>query len=140
MRLRSRLALCLALAGATSSCAPPAHVSGLEIRDPLGLIDDVYASGNELRLTILPSDAYTCDPTSGSVPAWSQDDVEVGMAADAIVDISLPMGELAGREVTVPVGSWTVLVRGRGDDATSGRTEMVTWRTTPELRSASIIV
>lgn len=113
MRLRSGLVLLLALAG----CAPDARVSSLAIRDPLALIDDVYASGNTLRLVVLPGEAYPCDSTSGNVTGWgdAQDDAPIGMAGDPIVDVSLARDETIDHMVTVPAGAWTVLVRGRGD-------------------------
>jgi len=113
MRLRSGLVLLLALAG----CAPDARVSSLAIRDPLALIDDVYASGNTLRLVVLPGEAYPCDATSGNVTGWgaAQDDAPIGMAGDPIVDVSLTRDETVDHMVTVPAGAWTVLVRGRGD-------------------------
>lgn len=115
MRLRSGLVLLLALVG----CATDAHVSGLAIRDPLGLVEDVYGSGHELRLYVLPGDPYGCNASSGTLTT-DVPDLEPGMFGDAIVDVSLAQADTAGRDVQVPPGSWTVLVRGKGTDRVSG--------------------
>lgn len=117
----------IVLLTALLGCSAEARVTGMEIRDPLGLIDDVYMSGNSLRLVVLPAEAYPCEPTTGIVRGWSDasDAVAVGMAADAIVDISLERAETADHSVSVPSGSWTVLVRGRGDDTATGRMDVI---------------
>ena len=62
MRLRFAWLALLALSGCAGD-VPAAE--GIALRDPLGLIDDVYDSGNSLRLYVLPAESFTCAPSSG---------------------------------------------------------------------------
>jgi len=103
-------------------CASCASVgsSAVELRDPLALVDDVYNSGNQLRLYVVPSDRYACDPLTGAVtPAVP--DVAPGMFPDAVTDVALGRGDTQNHSINVPPGSWTVYVRGKGNDAASGQ-------------------
>jgi hypothetical protein len=84
------------------------------------LIDDVYASGNALRLYVLSMDAYACNPTTGEVTPEVPDQ-EVGTLPDAVVDVALGRDQLTNHEVRVPPGAWTIFVRGRGNDPMTGR-------------------
>jgi hypothetical protein len=117
---RSRVLGLRALAMLAIGCAAPTgNGSAIALRDPLGLIDDVYASGNTLRLLVLPGDRYVCDPPTGSVTPEVAD-ASVGATPDAVVDVELAREEIAAHEVTVPPGTWLVLVRGKGTDPGSG--------------------
>jgi hypothetical protein len=103
------------------ACAPgEARVASVALRDPLTLIDEVYASGNSLRLYVVAADAYGCDASTGEVTP-DVPDQEIGTLPDAVVDIALRRDELVNREVRVPPGTWTIFVRGRGNDPMSGR-------------------
>jgi len=108
------LALSLVL---VPSCVASPEGNVVALRDPFGLIDDVIAAGNPLRLYVLPADTYACNGDGRVSP-----DQESDVFADAITDITLtPDGatDSARGEANVPVGSWTVLVRGRGTDPVS---------------------
>lgn len=103
-----------------TACIADAPASrAITLHDPLGLIDNVYASGNALELYVLPADAHACTASTGGLtpPLPS-----IGPVPDAIVDLRLARDELARREVTVPAGHYTVYARGRGTDAESGET------------------
>ncbi len=118
-RMKARLVTAVLL-GSALGCSADTGGGAVALRDPLGLVDDVFASGNPLRLYVLPGDGYACDPTTGRVSPEVQD-LAVGALPDAVVDVSLTQDELGGRDVSVPVGAWTVLVRGKGTDVASGR-------------------
>lgn len=116
--LRASLILALALTGA---CSPDVGFTGVAINDPLDLIDDITGP---LRLFVLPADTYSCEDLTGVVsPAVP--DVAEGMFADAIADLSLPVaGSGATVMVDVPGGDYVVLVRGKGTDPVSMRTDV----------------
>lgn len=120
----SRLRACLvlsALAGLVPSCTATAEPAGIALRDPYGLIDDVIGSSNTLRLFVLPSETYACQG-DGSITPDIPEEVELGMFPDAIVDITLmadTASDTASGEARVPVGNWTVFVRGKGTDPVS---------------------
>lgn len=116
MRLRFALLALLGLSSCVADTDPGAR--GIALRDPLGLIDDVYDSGNSLRLYVLPADAYACTESTGEVLPAPPDTPE--MFADAVVDITLTRDESGRREVMVAPGAYTVLVRGKGTDMVSG--------------------
>lgn len=96
---------------------------GVALRDPLGLIDDVYASGNSLRLYVLPGGEFSCDATTGAVTPEPPDSPDA--FASAIVDVSLTRGDLTNYEVGVPPGAQVVFVRGKGTDPVSGEMNRV---------------
>ncbi len=119
----SRLLRDLALLATTvltlGSCASDrVAVRGVELIDPAGLIDDILGSGHPLRLYVVPMTAYACNPATGEVTPFPSDDLEPGMFPDAVVDISVDASARA--EVTVPVGDWTIFVRGKGTDPVTG--------------------
>lgn len=108
------LALSLVL---VPSCVASPESNVVALRDPFGLIDDVIAAGNPLRLYVLPAEIYACNGDGRVGPDQESDEF-----LDAIVDITLtPDGgtDSAAGMAGVPVGSWTVLVRGRGTDPVS---------------------
>lgn len=99
------------------SCVAPSDANVVALRDPFGLIDDVAAAGNSLRLYVLPAETYACNGDGRVSPDQESDEF-----LDAIVDITLmpdTATDSARGEANVPVGSWTVLVRGRGTDPVS---------------------
>lgn len=110
----------------TASCAGRDVVgSGVELIDPAGLIDDIIGAGNPLRLYVVPASDYTCEPGTGEVspatadvPPFPSDDAEPGMLDGAVVDIEVDASAMA--TVTVPVGDWTIFVRGKGTDPVTG--------------------
>lgn len=117
MRRIALLALCAVLA----SCSSDVGSRGITLRDPLDLIDDVQGP---LRLFVLDAATHTCDPTTGMVTPEIPD-VDEGMVDEAIVDQSLSVNaSMASEEVDVPVGEFTVLVRGKGTDPVSGRMDV----------------
>ncbi len=117
--MKSRLAACVCLS--LSACITDASSSrAITLRDPLGLIENVYASGHALELYVLPSGTYACTPNTGEIsPALS----ETNSASDAIVNVRLSRDELERREVMVPAGRYTVFARGRGTDSISGEND-----------------
>lgn len=115
MRLRFACVALLAL----SACAGDVPAGeGIALRDPLGLVDDVYGSGNSLRLYVLPAASFACTPASGMVTPEPPDSPDA--FADAVVDVTIAMGDVGGYSVTVPPGEYVVLVRGKGTDRVSG--------------------
>ncbi|UJR79809.1 hypothetical protein [Sandaracinus amylolyticus] len=114
--------VCLALVALTACTAETAPGRGVALRDPLGLVDDVYGAGNALRLYVLPADAFTCTPASGTVDPDPPDVQEV--FADAVVDVTLTRDDLASYSVELPPGDYVVLARGKGTDPVSGRTNV----------------
>jgi len=115
-----RVALVIALAAGTS-CSSDVDSSGLAINDPLALIDDIEGP---LRLFVLPGASYTCDATTGMVSP-EVPDVAEGMLMEAVADLSLTvMGSSATTNINVPGGDYTVLVRGKGTDPVSMRTDV----------------
>lgn len=96
---------------------------GITLDDPLGLVADVAAAGNPLRLQVLPSSSYSCDSSLGEITPPIQDNATPGGVDDAVVDIVVAIGagaDSASTRVMVPAGDWTVLVRGHGTDPVSG--------------------
>ena len=80
----------------------------------LGLVQDVAAAGNPLRVYVLPAAGYSCSTSTGLITPDIAD-AEVGAVEDAIVDGSAMIsGDMASLSATVPVGDWTILVRGKG--------------------------
>ena len=116
-RRRATLALAALLAGACT--APSVQGSAIALDDPLGLIDDVEAAGNDLRLLVLPDESYDCDSATGRLAPEPPDAAMIG---DAVVDVSVDIagGSVSASDVSVPPGDWVVLVRGKGTDPTSG--------------------
>ncbi len=101
--------------------APTAAARGIALDDPLGLVQDVAAAGNPLRVYVLPAAGYSCSTSTGLITPDIAD-AEVGAVEDAIVDGSAMIsGDMASLSATVPVGDWTILVRGKGTDPVSGR-------------------
>ncbi len=109
------LVLLIVVAGCATDVGPVG--SAIAIRDPLGLIDDVYASGNQLRLHVLPAATYTCDSGTGAV---SPEPAEVDVP-DAIAEVTIPVTAMARSEIRIDPGDFVVLVRGRGDDMATMR-------------------
>lgn len=109
------------------SCIAAPDAAVVALRDPYGLIDDVAAAGNGLRIYVLPLATYTCS-TDGVITPDIPDDAEPGSIADAVVDITVTVDtatDTATGEARVPVGDWTVLVEGRGVDPVSMRSDFV---------------
>jgi hypothetical protein len=107
-------------------CAAPPVVEGgtIALDDPLGLVDDVAAAGNPLRVYVLPAGAYPCNDASGTITP-DIPDLPAGMVADALVDVEVTptgaMGMMMGSAMAmVPPGDYTVLVRGKGTDRVTG--------------------
>jgi hypothetical protein len=98
--------------------APEVTADGVELIDPAGLIEDILGSGHPIRLYVVPTATYACDPGTGVVAGFPLDDLEPGMFADAVVDVSVDAS--AHVDVTVPVGDWTIVVRGKGTDPVTG--------------------
>ncbi|AKF07588.1 hypothetical protein [Sandaracinus amylolyticus] len=112
--------VCLALVALTTACtAETAPGRGVALRDPLGLIDDVYGAGNSLRLYVLPAGSFACTPASGTVLPDPPDVQET--FSDAVVDVTLTRDDLASYSVELPPGDYVVLARGKGTDPVSGR-------------------
>ncbi len=116
--MKSRFAACVCLSFSACIADAPAP-RAITLRDPLGLIDNVYANGNALELYVLPNGSYACTPSTGEI---TPDLPETDPAPDAIVALRLGQDELARREVMVPVGRYTVFARGKGTDSVSGET------------------
>jgi len=96
---------------------------GITLDDPLGLVADVAAAGNPLRLQVLPSSSYSCDSSLGEITPPIPDNATPGGVDDAVVDIVIDIAagsDSASARVMVPAGDWTVLVRGHGTDPVSG--------------------
>lgn len=130
-------ALLLTSAGlSVPSCVAAPEASPIALRDPYGLIDDVVATGHDLRLYVVPSESYACNGNGTTSPVIP--DLEVGAFPTAIVDITITPDtatDSARAEATVPAGSWTVLVRGKGTDPVSmiPNTEIATGCATVEM-------
>ena len=117
---RRRALWSLPLLALAPSCTAAPEAAAVALRDPYGLIDDVVGSGNSLRLYVVPSEAYGCSGDGSVTPEIP--DVPAGAFGDAIVDITLdadPATDSAGGEARVPVGNWTIFVRGKGTDPVS---------------------
>ena len=119
--LRTALALLILGSSAGISCSSDVGSRGLAIHDPLALIDDVQGP---LRLYVLPADMFSCDNTTGLVSP-DVPDVGEGMFAAAVADLSLNVSDSrAMAEINVPGGDYTVLVRGKGTDPVTLRTDV----------------
>jgi cysteine-rich repeat protein len=104
----------LALAGCA---ADDAGGHSLELRDPLGLLDDI--DGN-LRLLAFPTGDYACDRATGIVMGPEGPVPDTTPIPGSVVDISFAPGAAAAdRTVSVPPGSYELIVRGRGTDPVS---------------------
>ena len=111
----------LLFAALLTSCASSVAGIPMAIHDPLALIDDVEGP---LRLFVLPAASFGCEATTGMVSP-EVPDVAEGMFADAVADLSLSVsGSSASAMLTVEAGAYTVLVRGKGTDPVSGRTDV----------------
>jgi len=89
----------------------------LSFRDPLGLMDVV----GDLRLLVFPAEGRGCTADGTIEPAISE---EPGATfEDAVVDLSFAADEAA--TVTLNVGTYVVLVRGRGTDPVSMRSGVI---------------
>ncbi|MFO0681506.1 MAG: hypothetical protein U0234_05630 [Sandaracinus sp.] len=119
--LRLLPALVLAPALSTPGCvAPSAGARGIALDDPLGLVHDVAAAGNPLRVYVVPASDYACNTSTG-LTTPDIPDAEVGTVGAIVDGEAMIMGDAASLTATVPVGDWTVLVRGKGTDPVSGR-------------------
>ncbi len=98
----------------TSCLAEPATSVALRLDDPLGIFDDgVTLMPAELRVLVLPERA--CDAATGRVTP--EPSTAPGAAIEeALVDLTIPLGERTGQRVEVPPGTYTIVVRGRGTD------------------------
>lgn len=105
--------------------APSAGARGIALDDPLGLVQDVASAGNPLRVYVVPAASYACSTSTG-LTTPDVPDAEVGAVEDAIVDSEAMInGDMATLTAMVPVGDWVVLVRGKGTDPVSGRTNRI---------------
>ncbi len=117
--------LLVAPALAAPGCVAPTTARGIALDDPLGLVMDVARTGHPLRVYVLPASSYVCNDTIGTISPDIQDALP-GMVPDAVVDISADVsGDMATAMAVIPVGDWTVLVRGKGTDPVSGRPDRV---------------
>jgi len=108
--------LCLLL----GSCATPdeIRIPGVELRDPLGLMDVV----GELRLLVFTADVLGCDSATGTTTPSLDEDM-AALFPDATVDLRFSQDEQ--ETVNVDAGSYTILVRGWGTDPVSGRMNVI---------------
>ncbi len=119
-----RFAIAMTLLGvALGGCsAEEDQGSGLALRDPAALIDDIQG---DLRLLVLPSDSFTCDPATGFTTP-SPPEERGAMIPEAIFTNEFSSADLlSGVMATVPPGRWVILVRGWGTDEVSGRTDFM---------------
>ncbi len=89
----------------------------IALRDPQGVLDEVRGS---LRLIALPAEGHACDAASGLL---TPDPADAARIDGAVVDLTFDRGGPV--TVGVPPGRYAILVRGRGDDATTGRIDVV---------------
>ncbi len=108
------MALLSLLACVSGGDATPPRLS---LKDPLGLMDVV----GDLRLLIFPADERSCTADGTVEPTLS--DEPGATFEDAIVDLSFGVDEPV--TVTLNVGTYVVLVRGRGTDPVSMRTGVI---------------
>jgi cysteine-rich repeat protein len=96
------------------------------MRDPQGILDDVTGP---LRLLVLDASTHSCNTATGVL----EPDPADGPVDASVVDIAFEVA--SGAEVRVARGRYAVLVRGRGEDPVSGRTDQViaTGCTTEEI-------
>lgn len=114
----------LALTGAPSCSDDGVEARALALNDPLDLIDDVSSAGQTLRILAFRA-GVRCDPERGVV---TPDPIEapLGRTPDAVVDVSVAIVDgMARTELRVPEGTGAVLVRGRGNDAATGRRDVL---------------
>ena len=100
-----------------ASCTAEPAVPALDIRDPLGLMDVV----GDLRLLVFPAEGRGCTADGTVTPAISDD--PAAMFPEAVVD--LRFGTTESAMVTLNVGTYVVLVRGRGTDPVSMRENQI---------------
>lgn len=98
-------------------CAAEPAVPALDIRDPLGLMDVI----GDLRLLVFPAEGRSCTADGTILPAISDD--EGAMFPEAVVD--LRFGTTESAMVTLNVGTYVVLIRGRGRDPVTLRENQI---------------
>lgn len=115
--------LALGLIAGSCTSSPEPVGARLALRDPYALIDDI--SPPVLRVLVLPAGGFACDVASGVVtPSPSED--PGATIAEAVVDVTVDIAMRgATTMVDLPAGDYVVLVRGRGTDMVSGRTNVV---------------
>jgi hypothetical protein len=117
--------LCSAVAGcvANTSSATP-----IELDDPLGLVSTVAGFGNPLRVYVLPAAQFQCQTSTGTttpdVPDLPVGTMAPGVQAEVVLPLTMGV-DMANAMATVPTGDWTVLVRGKGTDPVSHRTNRI---------------
>jgi len=108
------VALVSSIGGCDASSAPS---SSIALRDPFAIIDDIIGP---IRLLVFPADPYTCQPGAGLLTPDPPDSATI---ADAVVDVSFAVTDSA--RVDLPPGEYRALVRGRGNDAATMRTDVI---------------
>ena len=120
-----RLVLLLALGLVAGSCSesPQANGASLALRDPYALIDEIPS--NQLLVLVLPAGAFTCDAATGSA-APNPTEAADAPIPEAVVDVTVNIvSSGATSMVDLAAGDYVVLVRGRGNDMMSMRTNVV---------------
>lgn len=110
LRLLLASGLLLGLVG----CAGEAGPSPIAMRDPLGLADVTQ----DLRLTVFPSTARSCNADGTLTPALPED--PAAELPEATVDRRFAVDELE-QEVIVEAGSYVIAVQGWGTDPVTMR-------------------
>ncbi|MEM9074252.1 MAG: hypothetical protein AAGE52_37510 [Myxococcota bacterium] len=103
--------------GISSCVGDAAGPPRLVFDDPLGLMDVV----GDLRLLVFPAEGRGCSADGTVTPEIS--DAADATFPEAVVDLRFPTDESSS--VTLNVGSYVVLVRGRGTDPVSMRTNVI---------------